>query len=81
MKPGMPVFTASFSECPILAAFVRVGIFERLTLTFPIIAKSKPPPFEGRKGWGTRQLTYVKRKNDFDRKYISEYPLMFSGRA
>jgi hypothetical protein len=42
MKPGMLVFTTSFSGRPILAVFARVEIFERLTLTFPIVAKSKP---------------------------------------
>jgi hypothetical protein len=30
-----------------------VGMFERSTFTFPIVAKSKPPPFEDHKGWGT----------------------------
>ena len=48
----MPVFTTSFSGCPILAAFAKVGMFERSTFTFPIVAKSKPPPFEDHKGWG-----------------------------
>ena len=29
-------------------------MFERLTLTFPIVAKSTPPPFDNHKRWGTR---------------------------
>jgi hypothetical protein len=48
--------------CPILAVFARLEIFERLTLMSPIVAKSKPPPFENHKGWGTRTRTTRKAK-------------------
>jgi hypothetical protein len=40
--------------CPILAGFARVGIFGPPIPTFPVIFDFKPPPFEMRKGWGTR---------------------------
>jgi len=57
--------------CPILAVFASVGIFRTSTLSFPITAESKPPPFEAKggapaernipiaaesnAGWGTRR--------------------------
>jgi hypothetical protein len=60
---GWPIL----AECPILAVFARVGVFEPFTLTFPFVAKS--PPFENYKGWGTR----TERPNQFLGVEVSEW--------
>src|SRR5579862_5385246 len=43
-----------FAGCPTLAGFARVGIFGPAPFSIPGVAEFKPPPFEIRKGWGTR---------------------------
>ncbi len=35
--------------------FCKGGGFSGSTLSFPVAVESKPPPFENRKGWGTRK--------------------------
>jgi len=53
--------------CPILAGYARVGIFRPEfpnPFNSPSLQESKPPPFEGRKGWGTRDPAMASDEDD-----------------